>query len=411
MRLSLPLVIVFACSNDKDGGGDTSDPSDGGATADGGAASDGGGGDTAEGDGGSDGGAASRCDGDAAREAAVDSFVLAASSFVATLDADLLASISFAMDDEERMTWDNRPVSTAPRAGVAFGSLSDDQSDLAYAMIAAGLSAAGNQRALDTILVDELAYLAGDDKMGERLYTLAVFGAPDPTQAWGLQLDGHHLVINWTVTPCEVILTPIFEGIQPIEVPTGDYAGLRVLGERSDAAFALMRAMDDDQLALAVVADAPPADIELGPGDDWAFPTDPIGIPVSELSADQQALFLDVVAAFLDSQPEPWLSESLVAAMAAPEDTYLAWMGPVDEAQLHYFRVSGPTLWLEYDLSPAPDHAHSIWRDPLDDYGADTLAAHYAKEDHGMMLQRPRLPLWQLVGVDALLARPHAARR
>ena len=47
----------------------------------------------------------------------------------------------------------------------------------------------------------------------------------------------------------------------------------------------------------------------------------------------------------------------------------------------HYYRIQGPRLVVEYDNAQRDaNHAHSVWRDPLDDFGDDVLARHYAIE-------------------------------
>ena len=52
--------------------------------------------------------------------------------------------------------------------------------------------------------------------------------------------------------------------------------------------------------------------------------------------------------------------------------TYFAWAGPTTNGKGAYFRIQGPTVFIEY----APqgngdaniDHIHTIYRDPTNDY-------------------------------------------
>jgi hypothetical protein len=54
------------------------------------------------------------------------------------------------------------------------------------------------------------------------------------------------------------------------------------------------------------------------------------------------------------------------------------WAGGTVFGEPHYYRVQGPRLVVEYDNTQrAVNHAHSVWRDPVNDFGADVLAAHY----------------------------------
>lgn len=392
------LLVGAACDGDKQPAtDDTGPPAD-----DSGGADSGGGDDTA----------VTTCGGDASRTAAMGALVTATEAFLASLDATQRDTVSFAMDDSERMEWDNRPVPSYARVGLPFGDLSAEQLALAYAMLEAALSVEGYERATNTILVDQIAADGGDPQMGEKYYYLGIFDTPSLEGAWGLQLDGHHLATNWTMAGCEIVMTPAFYGIRPTEVPTGEHAGLRVLGDFTDLAMALMASLSEAQLDAVIVSEVAASDLEVGPHADGEFPTAPLGLAVSELDAEQQVLFLDLVAAWVGGLPAPYGETKLAEVGAMLSDTHFAWMGPVDENQLHYYRIHGPSLWIEYDVIGSIDHIHAIWRDPLDDYGADLLAEHYAAFVHARPLPPRRVrPIWDLPGMDALLARPLSETR
>jgi hypothetical protein len=56
------------------------------------------------------------------------------------------------------------------------------------------------------------------------------------------------------------------------------------------------------------------------------------------------------------------------------DDTWFAWSGPTDEGTAAYFRVQGPTVFIEYAPQrlggDATKHIHTIYRDPTNEYGA-----------------------------------------
>ncbi|MEZ4713763.1 MAG: DUF3500 domain-containing protein [Caldilineaceae bacterium] len=53
------------------------------------------------------------------------------------------------------------------------------------------------------------------------------------------------------------------------------------------------------------------------------------------------------------------------------------------ERQPHYYRIQAPRFLVEYDNTQnGANHIHSVWRDPLDDFGANLIAQHYASSDH-----------------------------
>jgi hypothetical protein len=54
---------------------------------------------------------------------------------------------------------------------------------------------------------DELRY-------GEQKYFFTVMGFPSPTEPWGWQLEGHHLIVNFFVLRDQVVMTPVFMGAE-----------------------------------------------------------------------------------------------------------------------------------------------------------------------------------------------------
>ena len=62
--------------------------------------------------------------------------------------------------------------------------------------------------------------------------------------------------------------------------------------------------------------------------------------------------------------------------------TTLAWYGPTAKGSAAYFRITGPTLVIEYSPqggggtgtglggATSAQHIHGIYRDPTNDYGA-----------------------------------------
>jgi hypothetical protein len=56
-------------------------------------------------------------------------------------------------------------------------------------------------------------------------------------------------------------------------------------------------------------------------------------------------------------------------------ETYFAWKGPTAPGSAGYFRVQGPTVWVEYAPQGGTDHIHTVIRNPSNDYGASLLKA------------------------------------
>ena len=67
------------------------------------------------------------------------------------------------------------------------------------------------------------------------------------------------------------------------------------------------------------------------------------------------------------------------AARAGIDETWFGWWGPTDILGAAYFHVVGPSIAMEYApqvLGGDPtDHAHNMYRDPQNDYGALWISA------------------------------------
>jgi hypothetical protein len=72
------------------------------------------------------------------------------------------------------------------------------------------------------------------------------------------------------------------------------------------------------------------------------------------------------------------------AGLLAPErfeGTAFAWGGDDKHGNAHYYRVQSDRLLIEYDCSQdGANHTHSVWRDPIGDFGEDILRQHLATE-------------------------------
>lgn len=308
----------------------------------------------------------------------------AARSFLDSLDAKLREKAIYEFDSQKKSNWSNLPVTMVPRNGVRMGDLTKEQRTKAMSVVAAVLSKSGYQKVLD--IVDGDQYLAENNKAGNAKgkggagtnvpmfgadqYYLAIFGTPSETTPWMVQFGGHHLGINVTVIGKFFILTPTHTGAQPALFKRGDRE-VRPLGNESDSAYKLMAAMNEKQRTQAIIGERSQGELLLGPGRD-SRKIEPKGIKGSALSAEQQALLLEVIGAWVNIT-EP---EAATARMAAIKDkigeTWFAWSGPTAPGQAAYFRVQGPTVIIEYAPQGGTGHIHTVIRNPEDEYGVGT---------------------------------------
>ena len=139
---------------------------------------------------------------------------------------------------------------------------------------------------------------------------------------------------------------------------------MRVLGEREDAARALVVALDGAQRTAAIIDDVAPDDILTGVELD-IDPLSPVGVKAAALNPSQRDLLMRVIDAYTSIMADDVAAERMAKIReAGHDDIGFVWAGPTDRGEPHYYRVQGPTFLIEYDnMQGGGNHVHSVWRD------------------------------------------------
>jgi hypothetical protein len=166
------------------------------------------------------------------------------------------------------------------------------------------------------------------------------------------------------------VLTPSHTGAQPA-LFTRNGKDVSPLGLENDTAFKLINALDEKQQAQAVIGKRP-RQLVLGPGQDGKK-IEPQGIKGSALRADQQAILLDLIAAWVNIVETDAATSRMAEIKDKISETYFAWSGPTAKGSAAYFRVQGPAVVIEYAPQGGTNHIHTVIRNPKDDYGAGLL--------------------------------------
>ncbi|MEU4693766.1 DUF3500 domain-containing protein [Actinoplanes sp. NPDC023714] len=328
--------------------------------------------------------------------------------------------------DNERRRWFYTPTD---HGGLTFHQQRPAQQRAAMRLVSTGLSRAGYVTVATTIGLENIldhteGFVTRFDRERGRdpgLYYLRVFGEPGGHGLWGWRFGGHHVSLNNLVADGELVSsTPCFMGADPASSELLGGAVSRPLGRVEDLARELVRSLP----ASVILSPKAPSDFVtanrtlLSDGDrviplsgiwrDERFP-DPVEQAKLQAASDR----IDAAAGYTDAdhealsytsrpkgiagadlrEPQRELLHALlgtyfgrvpdaVSPMASYDDAaldavHIAWAGSTEPGAPHYYRVQGPNLLIEWDNTQRDaNHAHSVWRDPSNDFGLDVLAAH-----------------------------------
>jgi hypothetical protein len=335
----------------------------------------------------------------------------AAANFLMSLSPEQKAKTQFALSDEERRTfWHYTPI---PRDGLPLAEMDRPQQQLAQKLVASGLSEGGFGIAsvimgLETTLDMREGWRRPLPGRDSRLFYVRIFGEPGDKEPWGWSFEGHHISLNYTLVNGQIVApTPTFFGANPAASPLGGHVTLRPLQGIEELARDLMHTLDEGQRALAVIANAAPPDIVLTNSayvaegallanqkaiDEWQareqvhdhelekvrYSSTPQGLAAGALNAGQQELLLALVGEYIHRMPDE-LAEIERRKLQGAAPLHFAWAGGLERGQGHYYRIQGGHFLVEYDnTQDNANHIHSVWRDPVNDFGAQILANHYA---------------------------------
>ena len=340
-------------------------------------------------------------------DAKISGIAEAAKSFLATLDDDQRGKVVYDFkDDAQRRRWSNFPTSFVKRGGLRLGDLTQTQRNAALAVIAAALSPMGYEKAMQIVEGDEVLKETdpgipggpggpkgpggpngpgepngprgfggpggpgGAATFGRDNYYISFLGQPSATEPWMIQFGGHHLGLNITLVGEQSTLAPSHTGSQPA-IYQFEGKTVRPLGRESDKAFALLNSMDATQQKQAILG-FDIQDLVLGPGRDGEM-IQPEGIKGSGLTEKQREMLLDLAGEWTGILNEAAAKAKMEELKQHIDETWFAWSGPTEKGKAAYFRIQGPTVFIEYAPQrlggDTTKHIHTIYRDPTNDYG------------------------------------------
>ena len=377
-------------------------------------------------------------DDEAARREVAAGMAEAAHAWFDTLDAEQRTIGQGAVpadnpSDNERRRWFYTPTD---HGGLTIHQQRPAQQRAAMRLISTGLSPAAYVTVATIMgLENVLDYIEGFKASFSRergrdpgMYYLRVFCEPGDEGLWGWRFGGHHVSLhNLVLDGVLVATTPCFLGANPAVSPLLGGAVNRPLARVEDLGRDLMRSLRPELTARAILLPKAPSDFvtvnltyvtdgdgvfplvgmyraerfpdpvqqaqlkslrdaiaevtELSDADQQAvaYSMEPRGVPAAEFDAEQREMLRALLATYLDRAPAGVSPLHRYDDDAALDTVHFAWAGPTAPGEPHYYRVQGPRLLIEWDnTQDNANHGHSVWRDPLSDFGLDVLAQHRA---------------------------------
>jgi hypothetical protein len=326
---------------------------------------------------------ASGVDGDSAAAA-----TRAARLLVGSLDEAQRSRALHPLAGDERFELRLAPL--PPWGGLPLGEMELTQVVLLHQLLGASLSAQGFAKVTGIVALED--FLVRDERARGRVvpvhgierYSLAVFGDPQPGDTWGWRLQGHHLSVNFLVTPQGVTASaPAFLGAQPHRLEQGPNAGWRVLAAEEDRGRAVLAVLDDSQRSRARLAAEMPRDMFAGAHREYDL-GEPRGVAFGELRPEAQTRLRELVDEFV-ANVRGGAAERRRAAVERGgwQAVRFAFIGGESAEDRLYYRVHGPEFLLEYcAVAQSPNHVHTIWRERDGDFGRDLLAEHMRASEH-----------------------------
>jgi hypothetical protein len=336
---------------------------------------------------------------------AVRKMTAAAQEYLNTLSPQLRNKAMIPFDSwEERSNWHYIPTLTPSlpvslqrtsheRHGVSIEELNYEQRLAAHALLHSALSTQGYLKATGIMFLEEVlreteTALGREPNVVARrnpeLYFFTIFGKPSEDAPWGWRVEGHHLSLHFTSATNDLVATtPMFIGTNPAVVAHGTHAGASILAAEAGIARELLKSLNNQQLAQAIIEASAPQDIVTGNSRKVSLGT-PVGIPASRLIGAPRELLIRLVQEYINNWRSDFADRELKRVTSSGvERIHFAWAGSTESGKPHYYRIHSPNLLIEYDnTQDNANHIHTVYRDLENDFGIDMLRQHYKKGGH-----------------------------
>jgi hypothetical protein len=277
-------------------------------------------------------------------------------TFQAGLDSEQRKAASFAWNGSQWRGWNYFGTSDFIKPGLRLEQMSEL------------LSPAGLQKARNVMTLQDVLAASGNGAgvRSSQRFSLAVFGTPADTGAWGFRFEGHHLSLSVAVRDGRIVsVTPSSFSANPNRVGSGPHAGLVTLSQEEGLARRLIADLPAQLQGRARLADAALANILSYAGREKAN-TRKVGIPAADLGSAQRDLLWQIVETYAVEHLSPTIAASQRSRVGSGDraGVHFAWYGPNVPEKAFGYRVIGDGFVIEMgSVDPAAQHLHTIYHD------------------------------------------------
>jgi len=293
--------------------------------------------------------------------------------------------ISFELEDPAKSRWHYLPHDSFAREGLPLSDMSSNQIEKTYALLKSYLSKSGYKKMHQIIdLENYLALLENNPfKRDASKYYIAFYGTANRDSVWAWSFEGHHISLNFTITPKAISFAPAFWGSNPGIVPDGPEKTKIVLKEDHNWGLKLIQSLSSKQLEQALVSSKTYGEIlTLNQSKVEFVPYKGISFP--QLKTNQKKQLKKIIYLHLDRMRKS-VSEKTRKLLVNEdwENITFSWAGKMEKLKAHYYRIQGQSFLIEYDNSQNNgNHIHAVWREFNGDFGKDLIKEHYLKDGH-----------------------------
>jgi hypothetical protein len=289
-------------------------------------------------------------------------------AFLSGLEPDKRQPASFAWNGSEWRGWNYFGAAGYVKPGLRLEQMSAAQKEAAWDVLGAVWSPAGVAKARNVMLLQDILAASGNgagQRSSER-FSLAVFGTPAETSAWGLRCEGHHLTQSVAVRDNRIVsVTPTSFSAIPNRVKSGPHTGLNTLKAEEGLARRLMADLPPKLQGRARIGDSTPYNILSYAGRERAN-AKKVGLPAAELSSAQRDLLWQMIELYSVEHFPAQLSAAQRARVQSGDRqaVHFAWYAGNTPETAFGYRVIADGFVIEMaSVDAEAQHLHTIYHD------------------------------------------------